>query len=91
MTTVSTPSASTASAGSSARCSPGVFADVAINEGGKGHNVLTQLLGIGWTAGYCAVMTLIILFALKFTIGLTVKPEQEEEGLDYSLHGESVH
>ncbi|MBI1360243.1 MAG: ammonium transporter [Alphaproteobacteria bacterium] len=69
----------------------GVFADVAINEGGKGHNVMTQLLGIGWTAGYCAVVTLIILFVLKFTIGLTVKPEQEEEGLDYSLHGESVH
>src|SRR5262249_52774117 len=69
----------------------GVFASEAINPLSKGHSIVTQLLAIGWTIGYCAVATLAILFILKFTIGLKVKPEQEEEGLDYALHGEAVH
>jgi Amt family ammonium transporter len=69
----------------------GVFASEFINPLSKGHSVVTQLLGIGWTIGYCAIATLIILFVLKFTVGLKVKEDQEEEGLDYALHGESVH
>jgi Amt family ammonium transporter len=69
----------------------GVFANVAINAAGKDHSVITQLIGIGWTIGYCAIATLVILFIIKFTVGLKVKEDQEEEGLDYALHGESVH
>jgi Amt family ammonium transporter len=42
---------------------------------------------IGWTA----VVTLIILFICKFTVGLRVSEEGEVEGLDMSLHGEALH
>jgi ammonia channel protein AmtB len=32
----------------------------------------------------------VLLFILKFTIGLTVTRDEEMEGLDTVLHGESV-
>jgi ammonia channel protein AmtB len=32
----------------------------------------------------------VLLYGLKFTIGLTVTPEEEMEGLDTVLHGESL-
>jgi Amt family ammonium transporter len=50
-----------------------------------------QFTAVGATIAYCAVVTLVLLLILKFTIGLRVKPEAEEEGLDYTLHGEAVH
>jgi Amt family ammonium transporter len=50
----------------------------------------TQAIGVTVTTVYDAIVTLIILFILKFTIGLTVKREQEAEGLDLVLHGETV-
>jgi Amt family ammonium transporter len=50
-----------------------------------------QATAIGATIAYCAVVTLVLLLILKFTIGLRVKPDAEEEGLDYALHGEAVH
>jgi ammonium transporter, Amt family len=53
--------------------------------------VMIQLTAIGAVIAYCAVATLIILVIMKFTIGLRVKPEVEEEGLDYAMHGETVH
>ena len=36
-------------------------------------------------------MTLVILFALKFTLGLRVREEEEEQGLDLSQHGEKAY
>jgi Amt family ammonium transporter len=68
----------------------GVLADPAINALGKDHNFITQLYGVGVTAGYTAVASLAILTVLKFTIGLTVSKEQQAEGLDLVLHGEAV-
>jgi len=41
--------------------------------------------------GYCLVVTFIILAVLKYTIGIRVSEEVEEEGLDINLHGEVVH
>jgi ammonium transporter, Amt family len=69
----------------------GVLADPKINSLGEGASIVNQAIGIGVTIGYTAVASLIILFILKFTIGLRVKEEAEEEGLDYALHGEAVH
>jgi len=43
-------------------------------------------IGAAW--GWAFGMTVVILFALKFTIGLRVEEEQEEQGLDHSQHGE---
>jgi Amt family ammonium transporter len=68
----------------------GVFADVAVNELGKDASVMTQLYGIGVTIAYTAVMSAIILWAIKAIIGLRPTAQEEEEGLDLTQHGESV-
>ncbi|MEQ1888689.1 MAG: ammonium transporter [Alphaproteobacteria bacterium] len=58
-------------------------------EGNPGQ-VMTQIMGIAYTAAWCALATAGILYLIKFTIGLRVEPEQERDGLDLSLHGETV-
>ncbi|HVZ51364.1 MAG TPA: ammonium transporter, partial [Pseudolabrys sp.] len=74
----------------------GVFAEKAINSlgsgliDGNGGQVLIQVYGILGTLIYDAVATLIILYILKFTIGIRVSEEAERDGLDLSLHGEVV-
>jgi len=76
----------------------GVFASNKINSLGKGwlydgnfHQVILQFIDVGAVFAYCAVMTIIILGVLKYTIGIRVTEEEEVEGLDISLHGEVVH
>jgi len=76
----------------------GVFASSAINSLGKGAiidgnwgQIGTQLMGIGVTFVYCGVATFIILKVVDAVIGLRVSREVEVEGLDYNLHGETVH
>ena len=54
----------------------------------RGPQIVRQLGGIGVTWAWGFGMTLMILFALKFTLGLRVEEGQEEEGLDLSQHGE---
>ncbi|MGE0063024.1 MAG: ammonium transporter [Xanthobacteraceae bacterium] len=68
----------------------GVFADVAINELGKDASVVTQAYGVAVTIVYTAVVTAIILYVIKAVIGLRPSPQGEEEGLDITLHGETV-
>jgi Amt family ammonium transporter len=75
----------------------GVFASNAINSASKGwihdHNpgqMILQFEDVGATFLYCAVVTFIILEALKYTIGIRVTEEVEVEGLDINLHGEVV-
>jgi Amt family ammonium transporter len=75
----------------------GVFAVAAVGGEGKGglidgnaHQVITQLYGIGVTAGYCAIATLVILKILDVTIGLRVDVETERDGMDLAVHGEVV-
>ncbi len=58
-------------------------------EGNPGQ-VMTQIIGIGYTIAWCALATAGILYAIKFTIGLRVEPEHERDGLDLSLHGEAI-
>ena len=55
----------------------------------RGEQVLRQLGAIGVTWGWSFVMTLVILFALKYTVGLRVSAQEEEEGVDLSQHGET--
>lgn len=66
----------------------GVFATTAINSLSEGAHVWTQFMGLVWTVLYSAVGTLIVLVICKYTTGLRVTSEQEEEGLDAHLHGE---
>ena len=68
-----------------------VFASPAVNELGKGASVAVQLYGIGITIAWCAIATFVILMVVKVFVGLRVDEPTEIEGLDYRLHGESVH
>jgi Amt family ammonium transporter len=73
----------------------GVFAVEAIGgtkgllEGNPGQ-VLTQLWGIAATVVYCAIASAIILKVIDAVIGIRVEAETERDGLDLTLHGETV-
>jgi len=73
----------------------GVFANVAYNAAGSnglfyGNAVLLsrQAIAVVVTIGYSFVVTFILLKGLDKLMGLRVKPEEEEEGLDLSQHNE---
>jgi Amt family ammonium transporter len=73
----------------------GVFAAKAIGgtagvlEGNAGQ-LWTQFYGIIATIIYCAIASAIILKIIDLVIGIRVSEEDERQGLDQSLHGESV-
>jgi ammonium transporter, Amt family len=73
----------------------GLFASRLINaEGGDGllfgnaHQLLVQVIGIGAVLVYSAVVTALLLYAIKALMGLRVTQEDEELGVDTSAHGE---
>jgi ammonium transporter, Amt family len=66
----------------------GVFASKEI--AGVDGSVITQLWGVGTTLIYGFTVSFIILKVIDMTIGLRVTEDQEREGLDISLHGESI-
>ncbi len=69
----------------------GVFASATI--GGTDGSVaqfIVQCKAVAVTLVWSSVVSLVILFGLKFTIGLTVSPEEERDGLDISLHEEAL-
>lgn len=55
--------------------------------GGGAHFLGIQVLGVLAVATYVAVVITIVFLAIKHTIGLRVKPEEELAGLDVSEHG----
>jgi ammonium transporter, Amt family len=55
-----------------------------------GKQFLIQLEGVAVTVIYGFVASYVILKVIDLTIGLRVTEEQEREGLDISLHGESI-
>jgi Amt family ammonium transporter len=73
----------------------GVFAAKAIGgksgvfEGNVGQ-LWIQFEGIVFTILWCAIGSAVILKLIDLTIGLRVSEEDERQGLDQSLHGESV-
>ena len=66
----------------------GVFASKEIS--GADGSVLTQLWGVGTTVIYGFAASFIILKIIDMTMGLRVTEDQEREGLDIALHGESL-
>ncbi len=69
----------------------GLLASEAVNPLSKGHSLLTQANGVVWTIGWTAIGTFVILMICKFTVGIRVSEDAEQEGLDLALHGETVH
>jgi Amt family ammonium transporter len=66
----------------------GVFVSKEIS--GADGSVLIQLKGVAVTVIYGFAASYVILQVIDKTIGLRVTEEQEREGLDISLHGESI-
>jgi len=66
----------------------GVFASKEIS--GATGSLLTQLLGVAATVVYGFVASFAILKIIDLFVGLRVTEDQEREGLDISLHGESI-
>ncbi len=73
----------------------GLFASPALSDGGfftgNPQQLLTQLEGIGATIGLCLVGTFLILGLVNSVVGLRVEDEDEEAGLDLTLHAESAY
>jgi ammonium transporter, Amt family len=76
----------------------GIFADKSINPGGAnglifGNTALVgaQLISVLATIVYSFAVTALILFALKYTVGLRVPANEEKQGLDISQHGEEAY
>jgi len=66
----------------------GVFVSKEIS--GADGSLLIQAKGVAVTVIYGFVVSFVILKIIDVTIGLRVTEDQEREGLDISLHGESV-
>ena len=66
----------------------GVFASKEI--AGVDGSILTQSKGVLTTVIYGFVVSYAILVVIDKLVGLRVSEEQEREGLDISLHGESI-
>ena len=74
----------------------GVFCTVAVNSAGANglfygnpKQLVSQAIGVGATVVYSVVVTWILLKLVEATIGLRVTHEEEEQGLDWTQHGES--
>ena len=54
------------------------------------HQFAVQAIGVAATTLYCGAVTALILLVVDRTIGLRVTRDQERQGLDEVLHGESI-
>lgn len=55
------------------------------------HKLVTQLIGTASICGFTFLFALIVFGILKFTIGVRVSPEEENEGLDIGEHGQEAY
>jgi Amt family ammonium transporter len=75
----------------------GVFASAAIQEAytglleGNPQQLVNQLIAVGATITYAVIGTFVIVKVVGLLLGLRVKPEAEEMGLDLSVHGEAAY
>jgi len=56
-----------------------------------GAQLRAQVVGVGATAAWAVVGTVIIVWILRATTELRVPEEEENQGLDQSVHGESAY
>ncbi|MGB3809575.1 MAG: ammonium transporter [Parvibaculum sp.] len=76
----------------------GVFATMAVTGAttpvggidGNWAQIMVQIKGIGFTLVWSGIGTFVLLMITKAFFGLRVTPQEEIEGLDINLHGETV-
>jgi len=71
----------------------GIFATTAINFGsglidGNATQVVTQIVAVGASIAYAVVATFVIVKVTDLVLGIRVKRDVEEVGLDLAVHGE---
>jgi len=59
--------------------------------GGGTTLLMAQLTGVAAVGAYTLAVSAIFWFAVKFTIGLRVSKQEEEEGLDMGEHGQEAY
>lgn len=59
--------------------------------GGGGESLWAQTRGVLVAIVFSGVLTAVIALAIKYTIGLRLKEEDEVEGIDFVAHGESAY
>jgi Amt family ammonium transporter len=73
----------------------GLFASTALSDGGvftgNSGQFVNQVIAVLATYAFCGLGTLAILAIVRATVGLRVDEEDEETGLDLSLHAESAY
>ncbi len=75
----------------------GIFASAAIQSAysglleGNAQQLLTQVVAVVATIAFAVVSTFVIVKAVDLVLGIRVKPEAEELGLDLSVHGEAAY
>lgn len=67
------------------------YAEGGLLTGGGPGQLIAQLTGAAACAAYVLVTAGIAWFALKYTIGIRVSPEEEREGLDIGEHGNEAY
>lgn len=65
----------------------GVWGTLAVALFSDAAGISAQLIGILAVCGFAFLFALLVMLALKFTLGIRVDPELEEEGLDIEEHG----
>jgi Amt family ammonium transporter len=58
---------------------------------GNLHQLGVQAIGVVVVGLWCALGTALVLKIVDVALGLRADPDQEREGLDLALHGESLH
>ncbi|WP_449465375.1 ammonium transporter [Stenotrophomonas humi] len=56
-----------------------------------GHQLWVQVVSVGFTVLWSAVITAVILLVVRALVGLRVSEEAERTGLDVTTHGESAY
>ena len=77
----------------------GFFGDISVNSfgfdsvlfGGSTDLLIDQLTAVGATIVFSGVMSFIIAKVIDVVIGLRITPDQEDEGMDQSLHAEAAY
>ena len=67
------------------------FGGLGINAETAGAQFVIQLKSVGIVALWSGVVTLVLAYGLKATLGLRVEEEDEETGLDQAAHGETAY
>ena len=63
----------------------------AVSLAGGTHQFMNQLIGVGFTAGFAALGTFLIVKVVGAVVGLRVDQDEESVGLDLSQHGERAY